>query len=124
MSPRGAPAHGCKAGGGIAHDLLRARMEVGKGRVKIGDPASEANVIGSAARGAVIHEGTGWVYLLMIAVDNGPDRMVYAGPVFSYYEFEEPGVNRLTDEVWKARLQAGQRPPLPEWTRSYLVPSP
>jgi len=74
--------------------------------------------------GAVIHEGIGNVHLLMIAVDNGPDQMVYAGPVFSHYEFEVPGVNRLSDEDWKARLQAGQKPPSPEWTRGYLIPSP
>jgi hypothetical protein len=74
--------------------------------------------------GAVIHEGVGNVHLLMIAVDNGPDRMVYAGPVFSHYEFEVPGANRLSDEDWKAKLDAGQKPPSPEWTRSYLVPSP
>ncbi len=74
--------------------------------------------------GAVIHEAVGNVHLLMIAVDNGPDRMVYAGPVFSHYEFEVPGVTRLSDDDWKTRLQAGQKPPSPEWTRSYLVPSP
>ena len=72
----------------------------------------------------MIHEGIGNVHLLMIAIDNGPDRMVYAGPVFSHYEFEVPGVNRLSDEDWKARLQSGQKPPSPEWTRGYLIPSP
>jgi hypothetical protein len=74
--------------------------------------------------GAVIHEGVGNVNLLMIAIDNGPDRMVYAGPVFSHYEFEVPGANRLTDEDWQALLDRGQTPPSPEWTQSYLVPSP
>jgi len=74
--------------------------------------------------GAVLHEGVGSVHLLMIAIDNGPDRMVYAGPVFSHYEFEVPGANRLTDEDWQAMLDAGQEPPAPEWTQSYLVPSP
>lgn len=72
--------------------------------------------------GAVIHEGVANVNLLLIAVDNGPDSMVYAGPVFSHYEFELPGVNRLTDEQWKAQVIAGQKPPQPEWTTSFLVP--
>lgn len=44
--------------------------------------------------------------------------MVYAGSVFSHYELEVPGVARLSDDDWKARLQAGQKPPSPEWTRS------
>jgi hypothetical protein len=74
--------------------------------------------------GAVIHEGVGNVHLLMIAVDNGPDRMVYAGPVLSHYEFEMPADTRMTDAQWKANLRAGQKPPSPDWTRSYLVPGP
>src|SRR6266850_5150181 len=38
-------------------------------------------------KGGVLHEATGNVDLLLIAVDNGPDQMVYAGPVLSHYEF-------------------------------------
>jgi hypothetical protein len=72
--------------------------------------------------GAVIHEGTANVNLLLIAVDNGPNRMIYAGPVMSHYEFEVPGINRVTDQQWKANLLSGQKPPEPEWTKSYLVP--
>lgn len=72
--------------------------------------------------GAVIHEGVADVNMLLIAVDNGPDRMVYAGPVLSHYEFEVPGVSRLTDDDWKAKVQAGQKPPAPAWTSSFLVP--
>jgi hypothetical protein len=74
--------------------------------------------------GAVIHEGVGNVHLLVIAVDNGPDRMIYAGPVLSHYEFEELGVNRLSDADWKSKLSSGQKPPSPEWTRPYLISSP
>jgi len=72
--------------------------------------------------GAVIHEAIGNVNLLLIAIDNGPDRMVYAGPVFSHYELEVPGVNRLTDDNWKATILSNQTPSPPEWTKSYLVP--
>ena len=72
--------------------------------------------------GAVIHEGVANVNLLLIAVDNGPDRMVYAGPVLSHYEFEVPGVNRMNDADWKGKVLAGQKPPQPDWTKSYLVP--
>ncbi len=73
--------------------------------------------------GAVLHEAVGNVHLLMIAVDNGPDRMVYAGPVLSHYEFYEPGVTRLTDADWKTLVQSGSQPPSPDWTQSYLVPA-
>jgi hypothetical protein len=71
--------------------------------------------------GAVLHEAVGNVNLIMIAVDNGPDRRVYAGPVLSHYEFEIPGTTRLTDAAWQAQLDAAEQPP-PDWTLSYLVP--
>jgi hypothetical protein len=72
--------------------------------------------------GAVVHEGVANVNLLLIAIDNGPDRMVYAGPVLSHYEFEMPGLARMTDQQWKTNVLAGQKPLQPDWTRSYLVP--
>jgi hypothetical protein len=70
--------------------------------------------------GGVLHEATGNVDLLVIAVDNGPDKMVYAGPTLSHYEFILPGPNlkRLTDEEW----QTSAWPARPDWTTSYLVP--
>ena len=72
--------------------------------------------------GAVLHEGNANVNLLLMAIDNGPDRMVYAGPVLSHYEFELTGFDRMTDQQWKANVLDGQKPPQPEWTKSYLVP--
>jgi hypothetical protein len=72
--------------------------------------------------GCVLHQGVGSVDLMLMAVDNGKDRMVYAGPVLSHYEFEMPGVSRMSDSEWKAQLQAGKTPPRPEWTRGYLAP--
>ncbi len=71
--------------------------------------------------GCVLHQGVGDVDLLMIAVDNGKDKMVYAGPVLSYYEFEMPGVSRKSDSDWRCDLEIGNVPPRPDWTKSYLV---
>jgi len=75
------------------------------------------------APGSVLHEGVGNVHLLMIVVDSGPDRMVYAGPVLSHYQFEAPANIRRSDSEWKSTLQTGVKPPSPEWTESYLVPT-
>jgi hypothetical protein len=72
--------------------------------------------------GCVLHEGVGNVHLMMIAVENGPDRMVFTGPVLSHYEFEMEGIQRKTDAEWKADVKSGSLPPHPEWTRGYLVP--
>jgi hypothetical protein len=57
----------------------------------------------------------------MVAVDNGTNRMIYAGPVLSQYEFEVSGTTRLTDAEWQAQLESAEQPP-PDWTQSYLVP--
>lgn len=75
--------------------------------------------------GGVLHLATGAIDLLLVAVDNGPDRMIYAGPVMSHYEFLEPGptLNRLTNDEWQQRL-ATRRPSRPDWTRDHLVPRP
>jgi hypothetical protein len=76
--------------------------------------------------GSVLHEAVGRVNLLMIAVDNGADHFVCAGPVSSHYELETIGPPfRLTDDDWKNVLWSpysieGLKPPV--WTESYLVP--
>jgi hypothetical protein len=72
--------------------------------------------------GCVLHQGVGSVDLMLMAVDNGKDRMVFAGPVLSHYEFEMPGVTRKADSEWKQDLQTGKAPPRPAWTQRYLVP--
>jgi len=84
--------------------------------------------------GSVLHESVGRVNLLMIAVNSGADRMVFAGPVLSHYEFEVIGEpRRISDGEWRRILQnnlpsdvpasrfEGVRPPA--WTQSYLVPA-
>jgi hypothetical protein len=73
--------------------------------------------------GCVLHQGVGGADLMVIAIDNGSDRVVYAGPTLSHYEFEMPGVARKTDKEWKGDLLDGKYPPRPEWTRDYLIPA-
>jgi hypothetical protein len=83
--------------------------------------------------GSVLHEGIGSVNLLLIAVDNGADRFICAGPVLSHYELEVIGAPlRLTDDEWAGILEGefpsdvapsqveGLAPPF--WTTGYLVP--
>jgi Protein of unknown function (DUF3160) len=72
--------------------------------------------------GCVLTQGVGNVDLLVVAIDNGKDRVVYAGPVLSHYEFEMPGVTRKSDSEWRKDIIEGKLPPRPSWTRSYLVP--
>jgi hypothetical protein len=72
--------------------------------------------------GCVLHEGVGAVDLLLLAADGPNGLTMYAGPVFSHYEFETPAGVRLTDKEWRKTLSAGA-PARPEWTREYLVPT-
>jgi hypothetical protein len=72
--------------------------------------------------GSILHQGVGNVDLMIEAIDNGKDRVVYCGPTFSHYEFEMVGVQRKTDKEWKHDLLECKHPPRPEWTRGYLVP--
>jgi hypothetical protein len=83
--------------------------------------------------GSVLHEGIGNVNLLLIAVDNGADHFICAGPVLSHYEIEVIGApRRLSDNEWEDILIGtfpadvdpsqveGLAPPV--WTTGYLVP--
>ncbi len=59
----------------------------------------------------------------VIAVDNGKDRMVYVGPLYSYYEFRQPVEKRLTDPEWMQMIQTGNLPARPEWTKEFVAPA-
>jgi hypothetical protein len=72
--------------------------------------------------GCVLHQGVGNVDALIVAVDNGKDRMVYAGPVFSHYEFEAPNAVRRTNGEWHDQLRSGKAPPRPAWAAGFVVP--
>jgi hypothetical protein len=72
--------------------------------------------------GCVLTHGIGNIDLLLIAIENGKDRVVYGGPVLSHYEFEMPGVTRKSDSEWRKDINDGRLPPRPPWTKSYLVP--
>jgi hypothetical protein len=91
-------------------DALVADVHTNLPAPKVGDP------------GCILHQAVGNTDLLIIAIDNGKDRMVYAGPVLSHYEFELPTGVRKTDSRWQEDLRTGNAPPRPEWTRNYLVP--
>src|SRR5262249_2205255 len=47
--------------------------------------------------GCVLTQGIGNIDLLLVAIDNGKDRIVYGGPLLSHYEFEMPGMTRKSD---------------------------
>lgn len=71
--------------------------------------------------------GVGDATFLVAAIDNQGDKMVYVGPMSSYYEFKQPANKRLTDEEWGTMVSEGKVPLRPSWTGSFqaqLQPPP
>jgi hypothetical protein len=79
---------------------------------------------GSGDPGCILHQAVGSVNMAFIAIDCGTEQPVmYAGPVLSHYEFEQPADKRLTDQEWKIMLRDGQQPAPPSWTKPFLAPN-
>ncbi len=70
-------------------------------------------------RGKVLQVGVGRANLAIVAIDNGAERMAFIGPIYSYYEFERPITDRLTDEAFSASLDLGTIGGRPKWTGVY-----
>lgn len=72
----------------------------------------------------VLEEGVGHAYEILVVVPVEGKLVLTRGAVLSYYEFEHPAEDRLTDEKWQAALGAGRVPAPPVWTKSFLLPGP
>ncbi len=75
----------------------------------------------------VLEEGVGrineiYVVVPLITADGSIRLQVAKGGTFAYYEFPWPADDRLTDEKWRAMLDEGTAPDLPEWTGSFFIP--
>lgn len=46
------------------------------------------------------------------------------GAVFSFYEFEHPASDRLTDEAWQTMLERKPAPARPSWVRTFVTGTP
>ncbi len=66
--------------------------------------------------------GPGWAYRIYVIVPHPAGGLQVAkGGVMSYHEFRWPVSDRLTDEKWIEMLKSDSAPPMPDWTRSYVV---
>ncbi len=65
----------------------------------------------------VLEEGVGSPFNIFVIVEDGKGKSLCRGGLFSYYEFKHPLDDRLTDEKW----QEMERPPQPDWLRSFIV---
>jgi hypothetical protein len=79
-----------------------------------------ADVHTDSGSGEVLHVGVGHPNLMLLSVKNDCGVKAFVGPVLSYHELAEPGLHRMTDEEWKARLESGAEPPRPAWTADFV----
>ncbi|HER35515.1 MAG TPA: DUF3160 domain-containing protein [Halothiobacillaceae bacterium] len=75
----------------------------------------------------VLEVGVGRVSELHVVIplveEDGSLRLQVAkGGLFSYYEFQWPADDRLTDEKWQGMLDDGSAPPQPDWIGSFYTP--
>lgn len=72
----------------------------------------------------VLEEGVGHAYEIMVIVPVEGRLVLTRGAVFSYYEFQQTASDRLTDEKWQERINAGRAPEPPAWVKTFFVPAP
>ena len=67
----------------------------------------------------VLEVAVGQPLQVFALVPFGGKQYIATGGMFSYYEFTQPMSKRLTDAQWQ---EMKDRPQMPEWTKSFVVP--
>lgn len=70
-------------------------------------------------RGTVLEVATGHPELMVVVIDQGDDVAVYGGPVSSFYAFERPVEQRMTDQQWERAIHEHALPSRPAFARTY-----
>jgi hypothetical protein len=117
---RGRGTNGVPPPVGWLTDLLRANLidEFGTDSRIVSDICSNAN---AGENGLVKEIGVGDVQTLVVLITapNGT-KFVAAGPVYSYYEFEQTMTQRMTAEEWRTMLESKPLP-RPDWAYDFLA---
>ena len=74
--------------------------------------------------GNCLEEGVGYPFTLYVVCQIEGQLVITRGAGFSWYEFEHPMSDRLTDEAWREMLQKGSAPAPPGWSSSFVVTVP
>ncbi|KAG7378250.1 hypothetical protein PHYPSEUDO_010314 [Phytophthora pseudosyringae] len=94
--------------------FFESREDSGKSDVIVADVHTDSPSTVHGDPGGVLHLGVGHPMTAFFAVDN----VMYAGPVFSSYEFVTPIDERLADDEFERKLPTMQ---MPRWAhQSYL----
>jgi hypothetical protein len=112
-------------GGELEAITLAAADAEGEGQPFFEEEEQAALVadVATDPNGQVLEEAVGRVFEIYVVVPdgNGGNHLAKGG-VYSYYEFPWPIGDRLTDESWRAILEAGSAPERPTWTESFISP--
>ncbi len=72
--------------------------------------------------GKVLEEGVGNPFIIFTVNKINGELILSRGATFSYYEFQQPLAERLTDEEWQLILDQGIAiPDLPSWVTSFIA---
>jgi hypothetical protein len=85
---------------------------------------ADAHTGGVAPGLKALEEGVGHVNEMLVIVPIEGKLTLTRGACFSYYEFQHPYEDRLTDEKWQKMLKSSTAPPPPVWTKTFLAPKP
>lgn len=69
----------------------------------------------------VLEEAIGNPMIIYVAVEIEGRIVLTRGGIFSYYEFEQPLEDRLTDEAWQEMLDLDGAPSMPLWVGAFVA---
>jgi hypothetical protein len=75
----------------------------------------------AGANEQVLQAGVGLVDRIYVIISVDGALQAAQGGVFSYYEFNQPRAEPLTDQTWRQVILAGPEFPLPAWSASYVL---
>ena len=107
-------------GATIEHLTIAAADTDGEGRPFLEDQDSALVADVATGNGAVLEEATGHPTAIYVVVPIDGQLVLARGGVYSHYEFVVGLGDRLTDEAWRAQLDADKAPPLSDWTGLFL----
>lgn len=94
-------------GGQLEHfwrEALKDEKADGEELLTTDFPAAIVADVATDPNGAVLEVGTGRVDRILVIVDVDGALRIAEGGVFSFYSFEQPLAERLTDETWRQML--------------------
>ncbi len=80
-----------------------------------------ADISTDAAHGTVLEEAVGHANVIYAVFPARGKLWIGRGAIFTYYEFQHPMSDRLTDDAWKKMLGTKKSPGQPEWIKSFQI---